>query len=140
MNCINRFDGQYAFLSNFYPTTVVFNGTAYPSAEAAYQAAKCLDPEEARYFIHCYSAAMAKKRGKTVKIRPDWNDVKIDTMQSIVLAKFMQNKELRALLLDTGDAELIEGNYWNDTFWGICRGRGANHLGKILMAIRDELK
>ena len=61
-------------------------------------------------------------------------------MEDICRAKFTQNEELKKKLIDTGDATLIEGNTWNDTFWGVCNGVGENNLGKILMKIREELK
>ena len=60
-------------------------------------------------------------------------------MYEIVKDKFSRNPELRVKLLNTGDIELIEGNYWGDTFWGVCNGKGENHLGKILMRVRKEL-
>jgi predicted NAD-dependent protein-ADP-ribosyltransferase YbiA (DUF1768 family) len=82
---------------------------------------------------------MAKRYGKIVVMRPDWNDVRLAIMEDLVRQKFLTSS-MERLLLSTGDAELIEGNYWGDTFWGVCRGVGENHLGKILMKIREELK
>ena len=73
-------------------------------------------------------------------LRNDWEKVKDEIMYNICLCKFTQNEELKQKLLNTGNAELIEGYTWNDTYWGICRGRGKNHLGKILMQIREELR
>ena len=61
-------------------------------------------------------------------------------MQEIVQAKFEQNPVLAKWLLNTGDAKLIEGNTWNDRYWGVCAGIGQNKLGKILMKVRDNLK
>ena len=60
-------------------------------------------------------------------------------MFDLVLEKFKQNPELKQKLLETGNQELIEGNTWNDTFWGVCNGQGQNWLGKILMLARSEL-
>ena len=65
--------------------------------------------------------------------------MKIDIMRQVLKSKFTQNPELKAKLIATGDAELIEGNNWNDRFWGVCRGVGQNHLGKLLMEVRAEL-
>ena len=73
-------------------------------------------------------------------MRPDWNDIRVDIMRNIVNAKFTQNPDLMNKLLETNDAELLEGNWWKDTFWGICNGEGENNLGKILMEIRDKYK
>ena len=81
--------------------------------------------------------------GKTLDMRPDWDDVRLNIMYDIVLAKFAQNPHLAEKLLATGDAELEEGNTWNDRFWGVCppgSGDGENHLGKTLMRIRAEFK
>jgi hypothetical protein len=61
-------------------------------------------------------------------------------MESLVKEKFTRDTELGAKLVATGDEELVEGNYWGDTFWGVCRGVGQNHLGKILMKVREELR
>jgi ribA/ribD-fused uncharacterized protein len=85
------------------------------------------------------AAGQSKKLGKRVELRPDWEDVKIDIMRQVLKSKFTQNPELKAQLIATGDAELIEGNNWNDRFWGVCRGKGQNHLGKLLMEVRAEL-
>jgi len=60
-------------------------------------------------------------------------------MLDLVRKKF-ENPLLRAMLLATEDAVLVEGNTWNDTFWGVCRGRGENWLGRILMQVREECR
>ena len=62
-------------------------------------------------------------------------DVKVKLMFVLVTEKFKQNPELKQKLLETGNQELIEGNTWNDTFWGVCNGQGQNWLGKILMLV-----
>jgi hypothetical protein len=80
-----------------------------------------------------------KEWGQNVKLVPDWEEQKISVMRRLVNAKF-QNPELRAKLLATGDQELVEGNWWNDTFWGVCKGKGRNELGKILMAERNAIR
>jgi ribA/ribD-fused uncharacterized protein len=81
----------------------------------------------------------AKKFGRKVKLRDDWNDVRLQIMGEVVLTKFVVNKDLRDKLIATGQRELIEGNTWHDTFWGVCNGKGGNHLGKILMEVRSML-
>ena len=71
-------------------------------------------------------------------MRADWNDIKLDIMKRLNEQKFMI-PDLRRKLCDTYPHDLIEGNTWGDTFWGVCDGKGSNHLGKILMAIRMQL-
>lgn len=140
---IDRFIGAYRYLSNFYLTPVVYEEDMYPSVEHAYQAAKTLDPRERDYFTRPVPPGAAKRAGRQVTIRSDWELKKVDIMFDLVKQKF-EAEPLRSQLLSTGDAELVEGNTWHDEFWGICscprHGRGQNHLGKILMDVRDELK
>jgi ribA/ribD-fused uncharacterized protein len=135
---ILSFSGGYRYLSNFYTCNIICDGIAYSSVENAYQASKSLDPKVRQRFLNC-SAYEAKKRGYSVKIRPDWEDVKLDIMYQLVKEKFTKNKMLGELLMATKGMELVEGNTWGDTFWGICDGIGENNLGKILMQIRDEM-
>jgi ribA/ribD-fused uncharacterized protein len=117
---------------------VEFEDYVYPSVEHAYQAAKTLDPKEREYFLQNVRPGLAKLKGKEVTLRPDWDSVKLKVMYDLVKQKF-STEPTRTMLLNTGDAELIEGNTWGDTFWGVFRGRGENHLGKILMQVRNEL-
>ena len=134
---INRFRGDYYFLSNFYPTKVKYKGLVYDSAEAAFQAQKC--PERASEFCNL-APKSAKSLGFRVELRKDWDDVKIRIMFSILLCKFTQNPYLKEKLLNTGDAILIEGNTWGDTFWGACGGTGKNILGRLLMTARKAIR
>lgn len=138
---ITSFRGEYDFLSNFYEAPVVFEGLRYLNNEAAFQAQKCLTEEEKHKFTYL-AAAKAKREGRRVKLRPDWELVKVGLMEEIVRAKFKQNPHLATGLISTGDRKLIEGNTWHDTFWGVdaATGEGENHLGKILMKIREELR
>jgi len=135
---IDSFDGEYRFLSNFWPAEVEYEGIKFPSVENAYQAAKTLDVEE-RKRLAAMTAGQTKKAGKKLEIRPDWESVKVSVMESLVWQKF-QNPELMAKLKATGERPLIEGNWWGDTFWGICRGKGKNELGRILMQVRMGVK
>ena len=137
---IKRFSGQYAFLSNFYECHVKYEGLEYRNSEAAFQANKTLDPEKRKAFTDLDGAA-SKKAGRKLKLRADWNDVKDDVMYQVCRAKFEQNPALLQQLKDTGDAELIEGTMWHDSYWGVdlTTGKGENHLGVILMKIRTEL-
>lgn len=131
------FDGEYRFLSNFYPAEVEYEGLTFPSVEHAYQAAKTLDIEVRKQFLNI-TPGQAKRLGKQVKSRDDWDSVKVSIMHELVGKKF-KIKQLRDELLATGNRYLIEGNTWGDTFWGVCNGVGKNMLGIILMEIRNEL-
>jgi ribA/ribD-fused uncharacterized protein len=116
-------------------------GFTFPSVENAYQAAKCpVDKrtEEWKKFLTC-GPGTAKKLGGQLPIRKDWDSIKVNVMQHLCTLKF-NIPELEEMLLNTGDQELIEGNWWNDTFWGVCNGKGKNWLGKILMDIRLQKK
>ncbi len=135
---IDQFRGEFHWLSNFYSCPVPFEGLTFSNSEAAFQAAKSLDMKERVKFVDL-AAGQSKKLGRRVELRPDWEEVKIDIMRQVLKSKFTQNLELREKLVATGDTELIEGNNWNDTFWGVCRGKGRNHLGKLLMEVRAEL-
>ncbi len=135
---IDNFRGEYAFLSNFFDAPVTYNGLSYLNSEAAFQAQKTIDENERVQFVGL-NASNAKRLGRAVTLRSDWEKVKIRIMYEICYAKFTQNAELGVKLVETGRKILIEGNTWNDTFWGICNGVGENMLGRILMAIRTEL-
>lgn len=139
--CIDYFRGEYAFLSNFYPVSIVFEGIVYLNAEAAYQAQKCAERKD-RVQFERLSADEAKRLGRKVELRSDWDQVKLAVMEAVVRAKFTQNPYLAEYLLATGDRELKEGNTWGDVYWGINlrTGKGENHLGHILMALRSELR
>jgi ribA/ribD-fused uncharacterized protein len=142
-NKIGEFQGEYRFLSNFWPAEVVYEAIAYPTAEHAYQAAKTLDTNERKKIAALASPAEAKTAGRALKLRDDWETAKFVVMEDVVRYKFTHHPDLRAKLLATGDAGLEEGNTWNDQIWGISppnSGKGENHLGKLLMKIRNELR
>ena len=122
---IDRFKDEYEFLSNFYPSTINYEGILYPTVEHAFQAAKTLDPTERQKIANLTTPAKAKAAGRKVKLREGWNEIRTTIM---------------TLLQNTGENTLVEGNTWNDTFWGVCRGKGQNWLGKILMETREQLK
>lgn len=141
-NSITDFhEEQYRFLSNFYEAKIEYDGLTYGSNEAAFQAQKCITKGEKIQFTE-YGPGKSKGIGRRIQLRPDWEEVKDSLMEAIVRAKFTQHPELAAKLLATGDKVLVEGNHWGDTYWGvdIHTGQGENHLGKILMKIRGELK
>ena len=134
---IDSFDGKYRFLSNFYNSKVIYEGLEYLSIEAAFQAAKTTDIMERLAFTK-YDPSQAKKEGRRIKLRSDWEKIKLGVMENLVRQKFNQ-PSFKEKLIGTGNEELVEGNWWNDTFWGVCNGEGQNNLGKILMKIRKEI-
>lgn len=136
---INEFRGKYYFLSNFFEAPVTWDGITYTNNEAAFQSAKVLD-KSIREKFSTLDPSSAKRKGRNVKLRHDWEKVKYDIMYEICLAKFSQNEELKTKLLSTGDKHLEEGNTWGDKIWGTVNGKGQNHLGKILMRVREELR
>ena len=140
MTQITAFRGRYSFLSNFHPSPVRIGAFTAPTVEHAYQALKTLSEEEVKWVLEAETPAGAKRRGRRVTLRPDWQAVQLAGMEQALRLKFAPGSELAGMLLATGDAELIEGNYWNDRFWGVCRGEGLNHLGRLLMKIRRELR
>jgi ribA/ribD-fused uncharacterized protein len=131
---IDNFKGKYEFLSNFAPSPMT-----PPTLEHWYQAAKTNDKLMQQEIMLTSTAAEAKKLAKSAKIRPDWNDAKLSIMEELLRKKF-SDPTLKQQLLDTGTEELIEGNWWHDEYWGICNGKGENHLGKLLMQLRDEAR
>jgi hypothetical protein len=139
MNKINAFTGKYRFLSNFYPIAISYEGNEYASVEHGYQAAKALNVSDRAKFRANITAGEAKRLGRRIKIRPDWEKVKIEIMKNLLHQKFHKHEDLKQRLIDTKDAILEEGNDWGDTFWGIVNGKGQNLLGKLLMQIRSEI-
>lgn len=139
---IKEFQNEFRFLSNFFPCRIDWEGITYPSVEHAYQASKTLDQKERRQIANLPTPGKAKRAGQKLEIRPDWEEVKISVMESLVRQKFTRHPLLKRLLLATGNQEIQEGNTWNDTFWGVSlsTGEGRNELGKILMRVRRELR
>ena len=136
---IAKFRGEYGFLSNMYDCPVTYNGVTYKSSESAYQAQRPVKQEDRDKFVFL-SGLEAKKLVNELEGRTDWHVVNTGIMEEIVRAKFQQNPSLTKMLLATGDRQLVEGNRWHDTYWGVCNGRGENMLGKILMKVREEMK
>lgn len=149
---IDSFSGDHIFLSNFYPCSVRMYGKLYPSVEHAFQAAKTKDLEMREKIRTAGSAAQAKRLGRTVKLRQDWDEIRLEVMERLLRRKF-ENLYLRQWLDETKPSVLIEGNSWGDKFWGMTSVMrttpwdgdaivscwdGENHLGRLLMEIRDE--
>jgi ribA/ribD-fused uncharacterized protein len=143
---ISSFSGEHRFLSNFWQCKVLLGGLQFESTEAAFQAAKCADPGQMLQF-QCLSPAEAKRTGRQIQIRPDWNDIRERVMWFLLMQKFAPGTELAQRLLATGDQQLIEGNQWHDNYWGSCTCfrcsnffPGLNRLGHLLMQVRAELQ
>jgi ribA/ribD-fused uncharacterized protein len=138
---IDSFGEKHSFLSNFFrhKDKIFYDYEYWVTAEHAYQAAKSFNPKDKAAIFGCKTPGDAKRRGKRVKMRIGWGQSKRGVMLEIIRAKF-KNPQLRGLLLATGDAELIEGNTHGDKYWGVCGGEGENHLGQILMQVREEIR
>jgi ribA/ribD-fused uncharacterized protein len=137
MKTIDDFNGNYRFLSNFYPCTVEYEGITYPSNEHYYVAMKTTDLNLRREVANVSTPGQVKRFGRAMEIRPDWDSVKLQVMEYGLRQKF-SDPTLAQMLKDTGDAQLVEGNTWGDTYWGICKGVGHNYLGKLLMKVRED--
>lgn len=141
---ISVFDGEYAFLSNFYESKIVYKDITFPTVEHAFQAAKSLSEEEQAAISIAKTPGIAKRLGRKVLLRSDWEEIKEKVMYECVKEKFKE-PVLREKLLNTSPAELIEGNTWHDNYWGDCSCekckniKGKNSLGKILMKVRSEI-
>lgn len=140
---ILTFEGEYSFLSNFYPSPFTIKGTTFPTVEHVYQAMKSIDASEQQKIARASTPGRAKRMGRQiVQLRPEWESLKIEVMTRLVRIKFSV-PELRQKLLATGEARLEEGNRHYDTWWGIHpigSGKGRNELGRILMQIRNEIR
>lgn len=140
MRTIAAFNGEFRWLSNFWPVSITrSDGITYPSSEPAYMASKTLDMAIRREVATLKTAGDAKRFGRKIKLRADWEEVKRNEMLSVLRLKF-RDPLLRIKLINTGDARLIEGNTWGDTYWGVCNGQGQNVLGQLLMLVRDEIR
>lgn len=137
---INSFSGENHFLSNFSASEVWLDGKSYPSVEHAYQAAKTIADAQREMIRNAPTPKEAKRLGRIFKLQPHWEEMKVEVMETLVRQKFRSHPELAQKLVSTGHQPLIEGNWWGDTFWGVCRGKGQNQLGKILMSVRAELR
>ena len=136
---IDRFDGEYFFLSNFSESPFRIDYILFHTMEHYFQANKEDNQNDYLHIAYAPTPGEAKRLGRKIQLRPDWEKIK-DSVMLTGLRKKFADPELRNLLLATGDEELIEGNYWGDTYWGVCNGVGQNKLGKLLMQVREEIK
>lgn len=148
MSTIHEFQGPYRFLSNFYEGLypIRVGNFEFKTAEHLYQAFKTEDLEEAKMIEQLATPGEAKRAGRTLTLRADWDEIKDRAMEIAVSRKFLSDPELLPLLLKTGDATLIEGNKWHDNYWGECfcgacaNKEKFNTLGQILMALRKDFQ
>ena len=141
---IKEFRGSNYFLSNFSSIgNIEINGFIFSNGETAFHSFKDLSKQAEFRFL---TPSEAKRLGRKVKLRADWEIVKDDIMYQVIKAKFTQNETLKVKLLNTGNEKLVEGNTWHDNYWGSCicprcQGtEGRNQLGKTLMKVRLELR
>ena len=144
MNMVDDFHGKNIFLSNFYMSPIEYEGIVYPSNEHAFQAAKTTSIDLRKMIAKLPTPGQSKRAGRGLVLRANWESIKISVMRQLIQTKFAKNTQLAKKLLETGDAELIEGNSWNDFTWGCVKQNGKwvgqNHLGKLLMEQRENLK
>lgn len=138
LGMIDSFTGKHRFLSNFYASRVEMYGEIYPTVEHAFQAAKAAIVIDRQRIRRAATPGQAKKLGRTLVLRPGWDDMRLSIMEELLRRKF-SDSELGFKLVLTHPEPLVEGNTWGDTFWGTCEGQGENHLGRLLMKIREEL-
>jgi len=142
---IERFNGAWGFLSNFFPAQLNWEGATYKTSEHAFNAGKTTDPERRLWVAAAPSPGEAKERGRRLKLRPEWDEkIRYEVMADVLFAKFAYDAERVRRLMLTGDRHLIEGNDWHDVHWGVCscrnHGFGENHLGRLLMELREKLR
>lgn len=137
---ITEFKGEWRWLSNFTPVTVVIDGIKFPSVEHGFVAMKTLDTTTRFMVSQIETPGKAKRFGRKIELRPDWEEIKIGVMEELLRQKFMQ-EPFKSQLIKTFPQQIQEGNRWGDTFWGVDlrTGKGRNELGKLLMKIRGEL-
>lgn len=147
-NMIYKFEGEFAFLSNFFPSPIILEDVdgnfECPTVEHYYQASKTSNVAEKLEIIAAPTPGVAKRLGRACTVRKDWEEVKDEVMRQ-ALAKKFEDVELRTKLMATKDEYLKEGNWWHDNYWGSClcdkcQGHGQNKLGQILMEIRQQIK
>lgn len=128
----------YEFLSNMHPCEIEYRGLTFTCTEAAYQAMK-FDQQFWEKFVGI-SGPEAKKFARNLDPEGWTVPRRLKVMEDLLAIKFAFGSELAERLLDTGDEILVEGNTWRDMFWGVYRGEGLNHLGRLLMARRKVLQ
>jgi len=140
---IGPFKGEYSYLSNFSNISFEVWGNRFPTAEHAYQAGKAIgQPDWFEQIRDADSLKEAKTLGYEVDLPAEWDRIKDRCMVEIVTAKFGQNPDVQARLVETAPTPIVMLNSWDDTYWGaqIDTGHGRNQMGKILMGVRDTFR
>jgi N-glycosidase YbiA len=133
---------EFGEFSNFAAYPIAIDDRQWPTTEHYFQAQKFEDAAYQQKIRKANSPILAARLGRDrrQKLRRDWESVKVGVMRTAVMAKFVQHEDLRALLLSTGDAKLVEHTE-NDDYWGDGGdGSGKNMLGRILMQVRESLR
>jgi len=139
------FRKELAFLSNFYEAPFEINGVKYKTVEHYFQSEKATGSKDKEKIINAKTPAEAKRLGKQIELRSDWDEVKDQVMFDGILNKFLQNKDIAEKLIKL-EGEIVEYNKWHDNYWGFClckkcQGRKKlNKTGKMLMEVRSLLK
>ncbi|XP_031621920.1 uncharacterized protein LOC116339970 [Contarinia nasturtii] len=141
---IYKFRDEYFFLSNFYPVKIEYGGDVYPTAEHAFQAAKCENVKDRQKLRKAKTPVEAKSIGRRVRMKANWDSERVLVMEKLLRIKF-ENPKMKFLLKKTHEQDLVENNTFHDRFWGVCscsrhKNSGVNMLGKILMKIREDIK
>ena len=136
---VGPFRREWFFLSNFYLCVVLFEGEEYPSVEHGFQASKTTDFALRHQIAAAETPGMAKRLGRSVPLRSDWEEVKDEVMLALLRSKFSE-PYLSTLLRRTGRRRLVERNDWGDSYWGVCDGVGLNRLGTLLEKVRSEVQ
>ena len=142
MEAVRFYNQWYDVLNNFSPHAVEIEGTIYPTAEHAYQTAKCTSAEGKAAITAARSPMLAKIAANQTFAsarREDWKKVKVDVMENVLRAKLTQHDEVHQALIRSGTADIAEDSPV-DSFWGLgADGNGQNMLGKLWMKLRAEL-
>lgn len=136
---ITSFRGEFRWISNYHLIDIEYRGIVYRSTEAAYQAAKTFSEDERREIKLAATPDKARRLGQKVTLRAGWESIKLRVMRDLTIQKF-KDPDLQAKLLATGLQHLVEENTHGDKFWGVDGGEGLNHLGRILMDVREEVR
>lgn len=137
-----KVNGEYGCFSNFSKHEFELEDKCWKTSEHYFQAKKFVGTEHEEEVRLANTPMEAAKLGRDRNrpLRRDWEEVKDDIMKKAVLAKFTAHKDIKEILIATGDAEIIETTS-DDYYWGCGTKRnGKNMLGKILMEVRMILK
>ena len=141
-----KVSNPYGCFSNFYPCDIMYDGILYHNSESAWQSLKTMDKNIRKLFSNL-DPSEAKREGRRLLLRKDWEEVKYSLMVDVCYEKFKQNPSLKEILLSTGNSELVENTTgWHDNTWGNCNCdkcspiKGKNLLGKALMEVRSKMK